>query len=365
MAYIEEISKDAKIIKIEDQLLVLIKRQVETELMLKEKFRDLCEEVSKFVKESEDVVKEVGRLSCKDVGKETVRLLRRGQKHDFDLSEDVYMHQPPGFVDARFSSAEANTVVFAIVCRRGLHGLANYCVTFRPLSTATLVYCDNVSVVYMSANPVQHQRTKHIEIDIHFIRDIVTHGQVRVLHVPSRYQYADIFTKGLPSALFEELRLQFERQTCYRSNCGGCLVLILSLISAANTRGLFDGMLVYCDRENAKDLEFANALHNLWAELLERTNERRLFITELEGLCPFGQSYIEPSGCQSPVVELAAAGNSNNSNDAISVYIQREINVDLQFAVGLSQMWDVLYNRVNEMKMLAFELYLFSGPLAV
>ncbi|GJW96927.1 ribonuclease H-like domain-containing protein, partial [Tanacetum coccineum] len=46
-----------------------------------------------------------------------------------------------------------------------------------PLSTATLVYCDNVSAVYMSANPVQHQRTKHIEIDIHFIRDMVTVGQ--------------------------------------------------------------------------------------------------------------------------------------------------------------------------------------------
>ncbi|GKE98963.1 ribonuclease H-like domain-containing protein, partial [Tanacetum coccineum] len=52
------------------------------------------------------------------------------------------------------------------------------------LSTATLVYCDNVSAVYMSANHVQHQRTKDIEIDIHFVRDMVTAGQVRVLHVP-------------------------------------------------------------------------------------------------------------------------------------------------------------------------------------
>ncbi|GJX53280.1 ribonuclease H-like domain-containing protein [Tanacetum coccineum] len=71
-----------------------------------------------------------------------------------------------------------------------------------PLSTATIFYCDNVSAVYMSANPVQHQRMKHIKIDIHFIRDMVTAGQVRVLHVPSRFQYADIFTKGLPFALF-------------------------------------------------------------------------------------------------------------------------------------------------------------------
>nr|GEW83119.1 ribonuclease H-like domain-containing protein [Tanacetum cinerariifolium] len=75
-----------------------------------------------------------------------------------------------------------------------------------PLSTATLVYCDNVSAVYLSANPVQHQRTKHIEIDIHFVRDMVQTGHIRVLHVPSRYQYADIFTKGLPTALFEDFR---------------------------------------------------------------------------------------------------------------------------------------------------------------
>ncbi|GJT89508.1 ribonuclease H-like domain-containing protein [Tanacetum coccineum] len=75
-----------------------------------------------------------------------------------------------------------------------------------PLSSATLVYCDNVSAVYLSSNPVQHQRTKNIEIDIHFVRDLVAAGQVRVLHVPSRYQYADIFIKELPSALFEKFR---------------------------------------------------------------------------------------------------------------------------------------------------------------
>ncbi|GJT27755.1 ribonuclease H-like domain-containing protein [Tanacetum coccineum] len=56
-----------------------------------------------------------------------------------------------------------------------------------PLLIATLVYCDNVSAVYMSANPVQHQRTKHIEIDIHFVRDMVKAGHVRVLHVPSHF----------------------------------------------------------------------------------------------------------------------------------------------------------------------------------
>ncbi|GJV84375.1 ribonuclease H-like domain-containing protein, partial [Tanacetum coccineum] len=75
-----------------------------------------------------------------------------------------------------------------------------------PLCTATLVYCDNISAVYLSSNPVQHQRTKHIEIDLHFVRDFVATGHVRVLHLPSKYQYTDIFTKGLPSPLFTEFR---------------------------------------------------------------------------------------------------------------------------------------------------------------
>nr|GEY09794.1 ribonuclease H-like domain-containing protein [Tanacetum cinerariifolium] len=81
------------------------------------------------------------------------------------------------------------------------------CELHTPVSSATLVYCDNVSAVYLSCNPVQHQRMKHIEIDIHFVWDLVAAGQVRVLHVPSRYQFADIFTKGLPSNLFEEFRI--------------------------------------------------------------------------------------------------------------------------------------------------------------
>ncbi|GKC54789.1 ribonuclease H-like domain-containing protein, partial [Tanacetum coccineum] len=79
------------------------------------------------------------------------------------------------------SSAEAeyrgvaNVVAETVWIRNLLHELHS------PLLTATLVYCDNVSAVYMSANPVQHQRTKHIEIDIHFVRDMVKAGHVRLI----------------------------------------------------------------------------------------------------------------------------------------------------------------------------------------
>ena len=76
----------------------------------------------------------------------------------------------------------------------------------RPLTCATLVYCDNISAVYLSINPVHHQRTKHVEIDLHFVRERVALGAIRVLHVPTSLQYADIFTKGLPTAVFINFR---------------------------------------------------------------------------------------------------------------------------------------------------------------
>jgi hypothetical protein len=83
----------------------------------------------------------------------------------------------------------------------------------RPSPPATVVFCDNVSIVYMSMNPVQHQRTKHIEIDLHFIRDRVALVQVCVLHVPSSRQFADILTKDLPSPLFLDFRSNLDVRT--------------------------------------------------------------------------------------------------------------------------------------------------------
>nr|GEZ06033.1 ribonuclease H-like domain-containing protein [Tanacetum cinerariifolium] len=91
-----------------------------------------------------------------------------------------------------------------------------------PLLSATIVYCDNVSAIYMIANLVQHQRTKHIEIDIHFVRDMVACGQVRVLYVLSRYQYANIFTNGLPSTLFEEFRSSLSVRSSPTQTAGEC-----------------------------------------------------------------------------------------------------------------------------------------------
>lgn len=72
-----------------------------------------------------------------------------------------------------------------------------------------VVFCDNISAVYLSTNPVQHHRTKHVEIDLHFVPERVALGEVRVLHVPTSSQYADVFTKGLPTTIFKDFCYNF------------------------------------------------------------------------------------------------------------------------------------------------------------
>jgi hypothetical protein len=74
------------------------------------------------------------------------------------------------------------------------------------LDVATVVYCYNISAVYMSVNPVQHRRTKHIDLDIHFVPEKIALGALRVLHVPLSSLFADIFTKGMSAPLFLEFR---------------------------------------------------------------------------------------------------------------------------------------------------------------
>jgi hypothetical protein len=101
-----------------------------------------------------------------------------------------------------------------------------------PLAKSTLVYCDNISAVYLSTNPVQHQRTKHVEIDLHFVRDRMAIGDVRVLHVPTTSQFTDIFTKGLPSSTFSEFRSSLNVASGYLWLRGALVYEFLSLLAS-------------------------------------------------------------------------------------------------------------------------------------
>jgi hypothetical protein len=86
-----------------------------------------------------------------------------------------------------------------------------------------VVCYDNISAVYLSTNPVQHQRTKQVEIDLHFVRERVAFGEVRGLHAPTTSQYVDVFTEGLPTSVFMKFRSSLYVRGAPRSDCGGVL----------------------------------------------------------------------------------------------------------------------------------------------
>ena len=68
------------------------------------------------------------------------------------------------------------------------------------------LFCNNLSAINISKNPIQHSRTKHIDIRNHFIRELVEDKVISLEHVTTENQIADIFTKALDANQFEELR---------------------------------------------------------------------------------------------------------------------------------------------------------------
>ena len=68
------------------------------------------------------------------------------------------------------------------------------------------VFCDNISATYLATNPVNHARTKHLEVDLHFVRERVHWGDIQIRHISSHSQLADIFTKSLLTSSFCTLR---------------------------------------------------------------------------------------------------------------------------------------------------------------
>ncbi|RVW28025.1 Retrovirus-related Pol polyprotein from transposon RE1 [Vitis vinifera] len=79
------------------------------------------------------------------------------------------------------------------------------------------LYCDNKSAINIAHNPIQHDRTKHIEIDRHFIKEKLEEGVVCMSYVPSEHQLADILTKGLNSSMFHDLVFKLGMEDIYSS----------------------------------------------------------------------------------------------------------------------------------------------------
>jgi hypothetical protein len=74
------------------------------------------------------------------------------------------------------------------------------------VDTPVVIYCDNIISILLANNPVYHAKTKHIEVHYHFIREKVIVKEIDLIHVSTKDQVADIFTKALSTNKLKKFR---------------------------------------------------------------------------------------------------------------------------------------------------------------
>ena len=74
-----------------------------------------------------------------------------------------------------------------------------------PVDVLMSMYCDNQATIYIANNPTFHERTKHIEVDCHYVREMVMQRIISTPYTKSSDKVADIFTRGLSVGTYEFL----------------------------------------------------------------------------------------------------------------------------------------------------------------
>nr|GEW55674.1 putative ribonuclease H-like domain-containing protein [Tanacetum cinerariifolium] len=151
------------------------------------------------------------------------------------LKEEVYVSQPKGFIDLEFPNhvyrLKKDLYGLKQAPRAWYNKLSSFLIEHRftkdanhagckddckstsgglkflggKLYNRIPMYCDSKSAIAISCNPVQHSKTKHIDIRYHFIKEHVEKGNVELYFVGTEYQLANLFTKALPKERFEYL----------------------------------------------------------------------------------------------------------------------------------------------------------------
>lgn len=80
-----------------------------------------------------------------------------------------------------------------------------------------MLYCDNKAAINIAHDPVQHDRTKHVEVDRHFIKDHIKKNNICIPYIPTKDQIANIFTKGLGTTSFVSIVGKLGMQDIYSS----------------------------------------------------------------------------------------------------------------------------------------------------
>ncbi|GJT06797.1 retrovirus-related pol polyprotein from transposon TNT 1-94 [Tanacetum coccineum] len=155
-------------------------------------------------KYAQEILKKHGMTSCDSIGTPMAT-----KPLDADLSGthiDQTKYHYAGYLDTRksISGAKAEYVFLSACCAQVLWlrtQLIDYGFHFDKIP----MYYDSKAAIAISCNPVQHSRTKHIDVRYHFIKEQVEKGIVELFFVGTEYQLADLFTKALSEDRFKYL----------------------------------------------------------------------------------------------------------------------------------------------------------------